>query len=115
MYCLLFNQRFDLEEKTSGACVDYLNIHDGAATTAGLLATQLCGSVTNTFNYTTSGQSVTFHFKSDNTGNFRGFEVLYVAISRGIKFVFQCLQNSSYNVAKPVLTNNTICDSGNVF
>ena len=65
----------------SGACVDYLSVHDGGSTSASLLLDQQCDSIDELWNLTSSGRHVTFYFLSDANAALRGFEVVYVAFS----------------------------------
>ena len=76
--CLL-RQRFDVEEEVDGACVDYLSVHDGSSTSDATILDTLCDTMDETFNLTSSGRHVTFHFVSDENARLRGFEAVYVA------------------------------------
>ncbi|KAK6178490.1 hypothetical protein SNE40_013275 [Patella caerulea] len=77
---LVVISRFEVEEKVTGICTDYLNIYDGGDNKASLLNTSpLCGSSV-TGNFTSTGSSLTFDFKSDETAVYRGFGLLVTAI-----------------------------------
>ena len=66
-----------------GSCVDYVNIHDGADTSATTLNTSpLCGTAAAS-NYTSTGNEMTVYFKSDSTGQSLGFDFIFVAITTG--------------------------------
>ena len=76
-------QRFELESKLGGACVDYAELHDGSGVSAPLLTSErLCGNALPV-NRTSSGNVMTLYFRTDNSGTFRGFSLLFVEVNPG--------------------------------
>ena len=80
---LLRLKRFSLEPEISDNCVDYLDIHDGDGLTSPTLNGEpLCG-IQIPEDYVTSGSAVTFHFVTDDSAVYRGFEIVYSAFTNG--------------------------------
>ena len=73
-----------------GACVDYMNIHDGSVVTAPTLNSEpLCGQQKSLGNFTTTGNHVTFRFVTDGDAVWRGFDLTYTVFQYGELFVIK--------------------------
>ncbi|XP_041375650.1 low-density lipoprotein receptor-related protein 3-like [Gigantopelta aegis] len=74
-------QRFELENKLGGACVDYVELYEGSGVSGTKLTSErLCGK-SLPVNHTSSGNAMMLYFKTDNSGTFRGFSLLFVEIN----------------------------------
>ena len=84
MTMVMFN-RFEFEHQLSGTCVDYLNIYDGdSSSTVKVNTDPMCGNgFGDTYNFTTSSNAVTYEMVTDDNAKFRGFGLLYVAVTMG--------------------------------
>ena len=81
---MIYFRRFDLEYEVNGACVDFVDVHDGGALSdTKLNPTALCGEAADG-NYTSSAESLTVYFKTDGTGQRRGFDFVFVAFTNGM-------------------------------
>ena len=68
----------------NGACVDFVNIHDGESTTSTTLnPNPLCGDNAES-SYNTTSNKITIYFETDATGQRLGFDFLFVVFSTGI-------------------------------
>ena len=78
---------FDLEPEAAGVCVDYINIYDGSDISGTLLnPSPLCDKLTELPNttYTSTGNAMTIHLYSDDSGEGKGFEFVFVPVTTGI-------------------------------
>ncbi|WAR13361.1 LRP3-like protein [Mya arenaria] len=92
---MLISRIFELEAKVSGACVDYVNIHDGDSTAASTINTSpLCGVVYKT-TYTSTDNAMTVYFETDSTGARHGFDFIFVAVTTGTCGTSQFACNNS--------------------
>lgn len=105
MQVLLYVRRFDLEYEVNGACVDFVNIHDGSALSdTKLNLAALCGE-TAADNYTASGESMTVYFETDGTGQRMGFDFLFTAFATGTCSSSQFKCNSSVCIDDSLVCN----------
>ncbi|KAK3086086.1 hypothetical protein FSP39_013295 [Pinctada imbricata] len=72
-------RRFELEpQDSSGTCLDYVNFHEGSSSGALLNSDPYCDK-TNPGNATSAGNSMTLHFLTDSSAQYRGFDLLFTA------------------------------------
>lgn len=99
-------RRFDLESDINGACVDFVNILDGDSLAASPLnPTALCGENAER-SYTTTRNTITIYFETDDNGQRSGFDFLFVAFSTGTCGSGQFSCNSSICIADSLLCNH---------
>lgn len=105
MQVLLIVRRFDLEYEVNGACVDFVDVHDGSALSdTKLNPTALCGEAADG-NYTSSRESLTVYFETDGTGQRRGFDFVFVAFTNGACSSSQFKCNSSLCIDSSLVCN----------
>ncbi|OWF37934.1 uncharacterized protein LOC110466852 [Mizuhopecten yessoensis] len=75
--------RFDLEAKSSGSCLDYVNVYDGNSVSAPVLNTEpLCGS-TIPSNLVSTGSQLTIEFVTDSSAVLLGFGIIFTEVYNG--------------------------------
>ncbi|XP_033754595.1 low-density lipoprotein receptor-related protein 12-like [Pecten maximus] len=80
---LVVFSRFDLEEKSSGTCLDYVNVYDGSSVSAQVLNTEpLCGAALPS-NLVSTGSQVTIEFVTDSSAVLMGFGIIFTEIYNG--------------------------------
>ena len=77
----------------SGVCPDYVDLHDGQATTDPTLNTQglMCGSSLVNTTYSSTGTYMTVHFVTDNTAVYLGFNIIFTAATSGILYIYHMM------------------------
>ncbi|XP_060080457.1 neuropilin and tolloid-like protein 2 [Ylistrum balloti] len=75
--------RFDLETKSSGTCLDYVNVYDGNSVSATVLNSEpLCGS-TIPSNLVSTGSQMTIEFVTDSSAVLMGFAIILSEVYNG--------------------------------
>lgn len=90
---ILSGRRFELEEQRTGACVDYLNFYDGASTGSSKINAQPYCDRTGPHNVSSSSTSMTLEFVTDGSAGYRGFDIIFAAVTNGN----QTLRNNGDN------------------
>nr|XP_022345075.1 low-density lipoprotein receptor class A domain-containing protein 3-like [Crassostrea virginica] len=104
---LAIPRRFELEEKRSGACVDYLNFYDGT-TTGSLINPQPYCDRDGPHNVSSSSTSMTLEFVTDGSARYRGFDIIFAAYTNA-----PCASNY-YGCSNGLCIDQTLrCDSFN--
>lgn len=85
----MFLYRRFVTEKSGDQCYDYLSIYDGLSSTSPVVESKLCGEINGEPEYNTTGDSVTFEFKSDGSAKDRGFAIFLLAFTQGLLIEYE--------------------------
>lgn len=103
---LVVFSRFDLEEKRSGSCLDYVNVYDGGSVSDPVLNVEpLCGA-TLPSNLVSTGNQVTVEFVTDSSAVLMGFGIIFTEVYNGSCSTAEYGCSNGYCVNSDLRCNN---------